>query len=968
MPLENPTLAELELKEDFIHRHIGPSDADIDEMLRDLGMDSLNDLIDKAAPKKILTSEPPLADERPHSETETLHRIRDIASRNRIFKSFIGAGYYGCITPPVILRNILENPAWYTAYTPYQAEISQGRLEGLLNYQTMVTDLTGMEIANASLLDEGTAAAEAMAMCFALQRKNRKKKDCNLFWVMDDVHPQTLEVLETRAKPLGIELATGPLASFPPEQPVFGALLQYPAGRGSVRDLTPTIERIHQQDALAVVAADLLSLTLLKPPGEMGADVAVGSAQRFGVPMGFGGPHAAYFATREAHKRAMPGRIVGVSVDRHGNPGYRLALQTREQHIRREKATSNICTSQVLLAVMAGMYAVYHGPHRLRAIATRVHRRAAILAAGLERLGHRLLHGDFFDTLHIEPVGLDLETVRRRALEARFNLRYFDDGTVGVSCDETTERADIAALWGVFAVDGKNGLDVDAIDRETAVRFPAELARQTPYLTNVVFNHRHSETGMLRYLHHLASKDLSLAHAMIPLGSCTMKLNGTAEMIPITWPELANIHPFAPVDQCEGYAELIAELEAMLRDITGYPGVSLQPNAGSQGEYSGLLSIRRFHEGRGEGERNICLIPGSAHGTNPASAVMAGMRVVVVSCDNEGNIDMADLAAKIEAHRDRLGALMITYPSTHGVFEETIRDICDAVHHAGGLVYMDGANMNALVGLAKPGEFGPDVIHLNLHKTFCIPHGGGGPGVGPICVTEELSPYLPGHRARPDAFPEDSPTAVAAAPWGSASILPISWAYIKLMGGRGLLKATQTAILNANYVAQRLKDHYPVLYKGRNGLIAHECIVDLRPLKASAGVEVEDVAKRLMDFGFHAPTMSWPVAGTLMIEPTESESKSELDRFCEAMISIREEIRAIEEGRMDRENNPLKNAPHTALALTEEWDRPYSREQAVFPLPWLRHTKFWPAVGRIDNVYGDKNLVCACLPIEAYAS
>ncbi|CAM2009956.1 aminomethyl-transferring glycine dehydrogenase [Acanthopleuribacter pedis] len=965
MPLRHHSLRQLEQKEDFIDRHIGPDQTEIDAMLHHLEMPSLDALIEKAVPQNILAKHP-LNFERCKNESDALARLKEIATQNVVAKSYIGMGYTGCITPPVIGRNILENPSWYTAYTPYQAEISQGRLEGLINYQTMITDLTGMEIANASLLDEGTAAAEAMAMTFNLQRK--KLKGRTTFWVMDDVHPQTLEVLQTRAEPIGVTIESGPLAAFNPEGPYFGILLQYPGSSGQIHELEDAIKAAQANKMLVSVTADLLSLCLLKPPGEMNADVVVGSAQRFGVPMGFGGPHAAFFATREQYKRAMPGRIVSVSKDSAGKPAYRLALQTREQHIRREKATSNICTSQVLLAVIAGMYAVYHGPLQLRRIALRVHRFSAILAKGLKQLGYENSNGAFFDTTRYAVDAETRDAVRARALAKNINFRYYSDNSFSITLDETTRREDIAELFEVVSGNSQVDLNVDELFEGLEDQFPEALVRTSSYLDHPVFNTHHSETEMLRYLHALAGKDLSLTHSMIPLGSCTMKLNATAEMIPITWPELANMHPFAPADQAKGYATLIGELEGMLAEITGLPGVSLQPNAGSQGEYAGLLTIRRYHQSNGQGHRNICIIPSSAHGTNPASAVMAGMKVVVVGCDEKGNIDIADLAAKAEKHREDLAALMITYPSTHGVFEEGITEICAIIHDNGGQVYMDGANMNALVGLARPIDFGADVLHLNLHKTFCIPHGGGGPGVGPIAAAAHLKPFLPGHGQRDDAFPETNTGAVSAAPWGSAGILPISWAYIAMMGRGGLKRATQVAILNANYIAQRLEDHFPILYRGLNDLIAHECIVDVRPLKNTAGVDVEDIAKRLMDYGFHAPTMSWPVAGTLMIEPTESESKAELDRFCDAMIEIRKEIEAIEKGSIPAEESPLKNAPHTAAVLVAaEWDRPYSRQEAVFPLAYVAANKFWPSVGRIDNAYGDKNLMCSCIPVEEYA-
>jgi len=964
MPFDVTRLEKLEQKEDFIRRHIGPSDAAIDEMLAVLEMDSLEALVDKAVPEKIRTQSG-LALAPSQTEAEMLRHLKEKVSVNTLAKSYIGMGYYNCVTPPVILRNILKNPAWYTAYTPYQAEISQGRLEGLLNFQTMVTDLTGMDLANASLLDEATAAAEAMTLCYSQRKRNMRDKVG--FWVMEDCHPQTLEVLRTRAEPMGISLTVGDLKSFEKADDCYAALFQYPTSTGEVIDLEPYIQKAKDRNMFAVVAADLLGLTLLKPPGEMGADVVVGSTQRFGVPLGFGGPHAAYFATRESFKRAIPGRIVGVSVDKEGRRALRLALQTREQHIRREKATSNICTSQVLLAVIAGMYAVYHGPDKLHQIASRVHTFAAILAEGLRQLGYRVGHHHFFDTILVKSTRETVSALHHRAESELINFRYIDRDKVGISLDETTKQEDLIDLLRVFALDKPLELDIASLAEAAEWSIPENLMRKSAYLTNHIFNKHRSETEMLRYIHSLAAKDLSLTHSMIPLGSCTMKLNATAEMQPITWPELSDIHPFAPSQQTHGYHILIDELKKMLAEITGMPGVSLQPNAGSQGEYSGLLVIRAYHQSRGDFHRNICIIPSSAHGTNPASAVMAGMKVVVVNCDHQGNIDVEDLREKAELHRDNLAALMVTYPSTHGVFEVGITDVCEIIHANGGQVYLDGANMNALVGLCKPGEFGADVLHLNLHKTFCIPHGGGGPGVGPICAAAHLKPFLPGHGQAASAFPDTASTAVAAAPYGSAGILPISWAYIALMGANGMAKATKVAILNANYIAKKLEDHYPVLYKGPNGLVAHECIIDLRPLKAATGIEVEDVAKRLMDYGFHAPTMSWPVIGTLMIEPTESESKGELDRFIEAMISIRKEIEDVERGVLDREDNPLKNAPHTLESLVKgSWDHGYSRELAVYPLPWLTEHKFWPSVARIDNAYGDKNLVCSCLPLESY--
>jgi glycine dehydrogenase len=895
------------------------------------------------------------------SETEALARLRTIAAKNRVLTSMIGQGYYGTITPGVIARNILENPAWYTAYTPYQPEISQGRLEALVNFQTMVCDLTGMAIANASMLDEATAAAEAMTLC---QRMTKGKS--SRFFVADDVFAQTLDVVRTRARPLGIEVVTGPVEKAAAAG-AFAVLLQYPGADGDIRDLRPIVAAVHAAGGFAIVAADILALTLLAPPGEWGADVAVGSTQRFGVPMGYGGPHAGYLATKDEFKRSMPGRLVGVTVDADGGPAYRLALQTREQHIRREKATSNICTAQVLLAVMASMYAVYHGPSGLTTIARRVHRLAAILKAGLVRAGFKVPAAEFFDTITV-ATGARTGEILARGVAAGINFRRVDDATLGLSLDETTTRADVERAWQAFGGTGAAST-VAALDAQTPDALPAALARTSAFLAHPTFNRYHSETEMLRYLRRLADRDIALDRAMIPLGSCTMKLNATAEMIPVTWPEFAHVHPFAPPEQAAGYAELAADLERMLCAITGYAAVSLQPNAGSQGEYAGLLAIKAWHEKRGQGHRNVCLIPASAHGTNPASAQMAGMQVVVVACDRGGNVDLADLEAKAAAHAADLAAIMVTYPSTHGVFEAGIRKICEVVHAHGGQVYVDGANLNALVGLAAPGEFGADVSHLNLHKTFCIPHGGGGPGVGPIGVGAHLAPFLPGHRYLPrGAHDSGAVGAVAAAPFGSASILPISWMYVTMMGAAGLQAATESAILAANYVAKRLAESYPVLYAGAGGLVAHECILDLRPVKETSDVAVDDVAKRLMDYGFHAPTMSFPVAGTLMVEPTESESKAELDRFVDAMTAIRAEIRAVEDGRVDRADNPLKHAPHTAAAVTRDaWPHAYAREQAAYPVPGLRGAKYWPPVGRVDNVYGDRHLFCSCIPLEDYA-
>ena len=935
-------------------------------MLSAIGFENLDSLIDATVPKNIRL-ERSLDLPGAKSEREALAELRDLAKKNKVARSFIGAGYSDCITPPVIQRNILENPGWYTAYTPYQAEIAQGRLEALLNFQTMISDLTALDIANASLLDEATAAAEAMTFCVAVKNVN---PEGGAFFVSSDCHPQTIAVVATRAKPLGIRVVVGNHRDFDFSDKVFGVLLQYPATDGAIYDYEEFIKRAHEAGALAIVAADILSLTLLRPPGEFGADVAVGSTQRFGVPLGFGGPHAAYFATRDEYKRHMAGRLVGVSHDAAGKPGYRLALQTREQHIRRDKATSNICTAQVLLAVIASMYAVYHGPRGLRAIAERVHRMALLLAAGLDKLGHPLVHEDFFDTVCVRANG-DAFVVVEAAAKRGINLRALNERSLSIAVDETTTLQDVRAILDsvIDACPDSRGRDVD-LARLAGEIPPSKIAnRQSQFLSHPVFNTHRTETEMLRYLRRLESRDLSLTTSMIPLGSCTMKLNATAEMFPISWPEFAAIHPFAPEDQTIGYREMCDQLERWLVEITGFTAVSLQPNAGSQGEYAGLLAIREYHASQGQAHRKICLIPTSAHGTNPASAVMAGFKVVPVACLKDGDIDLADLRAKADEHKNDLAALMVTYPSTHGVFETTIRDICEIVHAHGGQVYMDGANMNAQVGLCRPGDIGADVCHLNLHKTFCIPHGGGGPGVGPIGVAAHLVPFLPSKpslRSSPSNH-TPSPGPVTAAPYGSASILTISWMYIRMMGGEGLTEATKIAILSANYIAKRLDEYFPVLFKGKRGLVAHECILDLRPSK-SAGVEVEDVAKRLIDYGFHAPTVSWPVTGTMMVEPTESESKAEIDRFCDAMISIHQEIQAIGSGEADKKNNLLKNAPHTAEQVaSDEWDRPYSREQAVFPASWTREYKFWPAVARIDNVYGDRNLVCSCPPVEAFA-
>ncbi len=951
----------------FVHRHIGSTGADIQEMLATLGLQSLEALVEATVPEDIRLRKP-LALGIHRSEHEALADLRALHDRNQIFRSFIGMGYYDCATPPVIQRNILENPGWYTQYTPYQAEIAQGRLEALLNFQTMVADLTGLPMANASLLDEATAAAEAMHMCQTIAGGQKRG-----FYVSEDCHPQTIAVLQTRAHPLGIAVHVGsPSAIDWTKSDLFGLLLQYPASDGPVRDYSAVIERAHAAGAAVVVATDLLALTLLRPPGEFGADIAVGSSQRFGVPLGFGGPHAAFLSAREDYKRQLPGRVVGVSRDANGKTAFRLSLQTREQHIRRDKATSNICTSQVLLAVMAGMYAVYHGPEGLRRIAERVHGLTLVVAEGLRRLGYTLGTEPVFDTLRVRPGAKEKDPsgwaarLLAKAAETRINLRAYPDGSLGMSLDEVTTSGELQGLLGMFAGSPSLPFTVEALADAVGLAFPEPLGRTSKYLTHEVFNTYHSEHELLRYMHRLQARDLSLTHSMIPLGSCTMKLNATVEMIPVTWKGFSRIHPFAPAEQTRGYQELFRQLEGWLAEITGFAAVSLQPNAGSQGEYAGLLVIRAYHQHRGEAGRNVCLIPVSAHGTNPASAVMAGFTVVPVACDTRGNIDLKDLEVKARNHRDRLAALMITYPSTHGVFEEGVRRVCEIVHTHGGQVYMDGANMNAQVGLCRPGDMGADVCHLNLHKTFCIPHGGGGPGMGPIGVASHLTPFLPGHPVTRLGGPQ-SIGPIAAAPYGSPSILSISWVYIALMGGDGLIKATKVAILNANYMAKRLEKHFPILYTGKSGFVAHEFILDLRKFKETAEVEVIDVAKRLMDYGFHAPTVSWPVPGTMMIEPTESESKAELDRFCDALISIRSEIQEIVEGRVPRDSNPLQHAPHTAQVVTAtEWARPYSREQAAFPAPWIRERKFWPAVGRIDDAYGDRNLVCTCPPMESY--
>jgi len=962
-----PTLAALENATEFLPRHIGIDAADETHMLSVIGEASRSALIESIVPRSIARTTPmdlPL----PVTEAAALAELKAIAGKNKVLRSFIGQGYYGTHTPGVILRNILENPAWYTAYTPYQAEISQGRMEALVNFQTMVCDLTGMPIANASMLDEATAAAEAMTLA-----KRSVKSKSNVFVVAGDAHPQTIEVIQTRAKPLGLEVR---LANSAEEWndllagDYFAVLAQYPATSGRIEDLRADVEKAHAKQAAFIVAADLLALTLITPPGEYGADIVVGTTQRFGMPMGAGGPHAAYMACRDEFKRSLPGRLVGVSVDVHGKPAYRLALQTREQHIRREKATSNICTAQVLPAVIASMYAVYHGPEGLQRIAQRVASYTAILAQGLVQLGAPVRPQATFDTLSLHT-GNATKSIASRAVQAGANLRIYFEEYLCISLDETTTRADIELLWKVFAQDGQALPTFDAFENGVEPLIPAALRRTSNYLTHPVFNTHHSETGMLRYIRQLSDKDLALDRSMIPLGSCTMKLNATSEMIPITWPEFAHMHPYAPADQQTGYRELDEQLRAWLCQATGYAGISLQPNAGSQGEYAGLLAIQAYHRAQGEGHRNICLIPSSAHGTNPASAQMVGMQVVVTACDAAGNVDLADLKAKCEQHSGSIACVMITYPSTHGVFETQVKELCALVHSHGGRVYVDGANMNALVGVAAPGEFGGDVSHLKLHKTFCIPHGGGGPGVGPVCVVEDLVPYLPGLPGQGDQplAPADGKVGpVSAAPLGNAAVLPISWMYIRMMGAVGLQAATETAILSANYISARLKDHYPTLYASANGHVAHECILDLRGLKETSGVMAEDVAKRLIDYGFHAPTLSFPVPNTLMVEPTESETLFEIDRFIEAMIAIREEIRQIEAGKLPQDNNPLKNAPHTPEnLLTGEWARPYSREAAAYPVAALRQGKYWSPVGRVDNVYGDRNLFCSCVPVDDLA-
>lgn len=946
----NPTYSEK-----FETRHNAPDEKQLTEMLKVVKAKSVDEVIDQTIPANIRLKKK-LNLPAPQSEFEFLNNFKRLISKNKIYKSYIGTGYYNCITPGVILRNILENPGWYTAYTPYQAEIAQGRMEALINYQTMIIDLTGMQIANASLLDEATAAAEAMHLLYASRKAN--KKNANTLFVDENTFPQVIDLLKTRSTPIGVKLEVGSLSKLDLTHPdLFAVYLQNPDNNGEIKDYSALIASAHEKDVFAVIGTDLMSLVLTKSPGEMGADVVVGNSQRFGVPMGFGGPHAAFFATKDEFKRQIPGRIIGISVDAQGNPGYRMALQTREQHIRREKATSNICTAQVLLSVMASMYAVYHGPEGLKKIAGRIHGLAQVLESGLKKLGIKQVNANYFDTLKLAVA--DKNAIRKKAEAAGINFRYFADNHVGISIDETTTLGDISNIVAVF------GGTAAEVASHQAIKLSTGLIRTSPFLTHPVFNSYHSEHEMLRYIKKLENKDLSMVHSMISLGSCTMKLNATTEMIPVTWPELGHIHPFAPADQTLGYQEMITNLENWLKEITGFTGVSLQPNSGAQGEYAGLMTIRAYHESRQEGHRTVSLIPASAHGTNPASAVMAGMEVVVVKSDAEGKIDVADLKAKAQQYQDRLSCLMVTYPSTHGVFEESIIEICETIHQHGGLVYMDGANMNAQVGLTSPATIGADVCHLNLHKTFCIPHGGGGPGMGPICVNDKLKPFLPGH-AVVKTGGEHAISAVSAAPYGSASILVISYAYIAMMGGEGLTNATKLAIFNANYIKERLSQHYKILYTGANGRCAHEMIVDCRDFK-KAGIEVEDIAKRLMDYGFHAPTVSFPVAGTLMIEPTESEPKAEMDRFVDALIEIRNEIREVEEGQADKENNVLKHAPHTAAVITADtWTRPYSRQKAAYPLPFVKESKFWPSVSRVDNAYGDRNLVCSCLPLEEY--
>lgn len=953
--------------ERFEARHNAPNHTQIEEMLKALGVSDIDELISQTVPEKIRLKKA-LDLPEPLTEYQFLRQFKTIAQKNKVYRSYIGMGYYNTITPPVILRNIMENPGWYTAYTPYQAEIAQGRLEMLLNFQTMVTDLTGMELTNASLLDEATAAGEVVHM-FHGARKGAKKKQANKFFASENCHPQTLDLLKTRCTPIGVELVIGNAATLDVSDPtLFGVLVQYPDTNGAISDYTDFIAAAHENSVLVAMASDLLALTVLKEPGKMDADAVVGSAQRFGVPMGYGGPHAGFLATRDIYKRQMPGRIIGVSKDKDGNEAYRMALQTREQHIKRERATSNICTAQVLLGVMAAAYAIYHGPEGLKTIAYRTHGMANLLVKGVEQLGFEVENKGYFDTVKIKTTPLQAKAIRLLAEERMANFRYFEDGTIGLSMNQTTDISHIEDIIHIFqdALSLNDAVDVQALANDIEVAVPSNLQRESDFLTHPVFSQYHAEHEMLRYLKRLENKDLSLVHSMISLGSCTMKLNATAEMIPVTWPEFGQLHPFAPKEQAQGYQEIFKDLEAWLCEITGFDAMSLQPNSGANGEYAGLLTIRAYHEGQGEGHRNIAIIPSSAHGTNPASAVMAGMKVVIVKCDEAGNIDVEDLKAKAEQHSENLSSLMITYPSTHGVFEESVIEICQIIHDNGGRVYMDGANMNAQVGLTSPANIGADVCHLNLHKTFCIPHGGGGPGVGPIGVVADLAPYLPGHAVIDNNVGEKASSAVSAAPWGSASILPISYAYIRMMGAEGLTNATKTAILNANYMQVRLKEHYPVLYVGANGRNAHEMIVDCRQFKP-AGIEVEDIAKRLMDYGYHAPTVSFPVPGTLMIEPTESESKAELDQFCDAMISIRQEIQEVVDGIADPVENVMKNAPHTqAMTITEEWALPYSRQKAVYPLPYVQANKFWPTVRRIDSAFGDRNLICSCIPVSDY--
>jgi glycine dehydrogenase len=931
----------------FVDRHVGPNQEELSQMLHTIGVGSIEELIDLSIPKSIQSKEK-LNVGNGISEKELIEKLKSIAEKNTIMKTYIGMGYYNCITPPVIQRNILENPGWYTQYTPYQAEISQGRLEALINFQTMVCDLTALPIANASLLDEATAAAEAMTMTY------RMSKDRNIFLVSKHCHPQTIDVLKTRSEPLGITVQLCDDDDFIFNQNVFGSILQYPDTNGSVNNFQKITNAAHKESAYVIIATDLMSLALLKPPGELGADVALGSSQRFGVPMGYGGPHAAFFAVKENFKRFLPGRLIGVSVDSEGNQAYRMSLQTREQHIRREKATSNICTAQVLLAIMSGMYAVYHGPKRIKEIARTIHQHTCDLATSLSKAGYEILNDTFFDTIRF----LGPDKTKEKLLKHNINIREFSDGSLGISIDETVMKKDISHLLSILNV---------SHELNNISTLPSDLRRETSFLSHPVFNSYHSETEMLRYIHRLETKDLSLNTSMIPLGSCTMKLNATTEMIGVTWPEFASIHPFVPVNQAKGYKHLFDDLSNWLGDITGLPGVSLQPNSGAQGEYAGLMVIRAFHLSQGDSNRNVCLIPESAHGTNPASAIMCGMEVIVVKCDSKGNIDIEDLKNKAQKHQNNLAALMITYPSTHGVFESTVQKICKIIHDYKGQVYMDGANLNAMVGVSRVSDIGVDVCHINLHKTFAIPHGGGGPGMGPICAAKHLTSFLPTHNVIPCNTSSNAISAVSATPWGSAGVLPISWSYMALLGNEGMKKSTSIAILNANYMAKLLEDHFPILYRGENGFNAHEFIIDLRPIRKESGITDEDIAKRLMDYGFHAPTMSWPVPGTLMIEPTESESKNELDRFCSAMISIKKEINDVIEGKSDAKNNMLKNSPHTMETITKEtWDHPYTREDAVFPAPWLREYKYWPTVGRIENAIGDRNLICTCPDISDY--